>query len=128
MRVRGFHPFEPTNPAMPTDSPFQDWILSDGVFDNVTDSFIRDSPPGNGNTSGVFQHTTVNTGDAASGERTAALNADVIADILAATRAMPSWKACQIEGTSWTGTAEENMQKYVSSIGVQDHNTGLGPK
>jgi len=49
-----------------------------------------------------------------------ALNPDVIADILAATRAMPSWKACQMEGTGWTGTAEENIQKYVSSIGVQD--------
>jgi hypothetical protein len=33
---------------------------------------------------------------------------------------MPSWKACQVEGTSWTGTAQENIQKYVSSIGVED--------
>jgi hypothetical protein len=57
---------------------------------------------------------------ASSGQRTVALNADVIADILAATRAVPSWKARQIEGTSWTGTAEENIKKYVSSIGVQD--------
>jgi len=33
---------------------------------------------------------------------------------------MPSWKACEVEGTSWTGTAEENIQKYISSIGAQD--------
>ncbi|KAF8338519.1 hypothetical protein F5887DRAFT_982643 [Amanita rubescens] len=57
---------------------------------------------------------------ASSSQHTLALNADVIADILAATRAMPSWKACQVEGTDWTGTAEENIQKYISSIGVQD--------
>ena len=37
------------------------------------------------------------------------LNDNVIADTLTATRAMPSWKACEIEGTSWTGTAEENI-------------------
>jgi hypothetical protein len=47
------------------------------------------------------------------------LNADVITDILTATCAMLSWKACQIEGMSWTGTAEENIQKY-ASIGTQD--------
>jgi len=35
-------------------------------------------------------------------------------------RAMLSWKACQVEGTSWTGMAEENILKYVSSIGAQD--------
>jgi hypothetical protein len=46
------------------------------------------------------------------------MNADVIAEILTATHAMPSWKACQVDGTSWTGTAQENIEKYVSSIGV----------
>jgi hypothetical protein len=54
-----------------------------------------------------------------SGTRKLELNADVIADILAATHAMPSWKACQMENTSWSGTADENIQKYVSSIGVE---------
>jgi hypothetical protein len=47
------------------------------------------------------------------------LNSDVIVETLAVTRSMPSWKACQTEGTSWTGTAEENIQTYVSSIGVE---------
>jgi hypothetical protein len=128
MRVRGFHPFEPTGPAMP-NGPWQDWILSDGVFDDASGSFKRDSPPDNGDNGNnsfsaqsqlQFQPTTMSTGDATSDGRKVTLNADVIADILAATRAMPSWKACEVEGTSWTGTAEENIQKYVSSIGVAD--------
>jgi len=37
------------------------------------------------------------------------LNVDVIAEILGVTHVMPSWKACQMEGMSWAGTAEENM-------------------
>jgi hypothetical protein len=36
----------------------------------------------------------------------------VIADILAAIHAMPSRKACELKGTSWTGTAEENIETY----------------
>jgi len=32
--------------------------------------------------------------------------------ILTATLEMPSWKACELEGTSWDGTAEENIEKY----------------
>ncbi len=56
---------------------------------------------------------------ASSGTRKLELNAGVIADILAATHAMPSWKACQMENTSWNGTADENIRKYASSIGVE---------
>ncbi|KAI9510834.1 hypothetical protein F5148DRAFT_1374166 [Russula earlei] len=124
MRVRGFHPFAPPIPPMPTNLVWQDWILSDGVFDNVSGSFKRNAPSRNRNTTITAQPqplsplATTIAGGASSGGRTLALNADVIADILAATRAMPSWKACQVEGTSWTGTAQENIQKYVSTIGV----------
>lgn len=124
MRVRGFHPFAPPIPSMPNNPVWQDWILSDGVFDNVSGSFKRNAPLRNLNSTISAQPqplsplATTNAGGASSGGRTLALNADVIADILAATRAMPSWKACQVEGTSWTGTAEENIQKYVSTIGV----------
>ena len=127
MRVRGFHPTKPIEPAMPDDIPWQDWILSDGVFDNATGFFKRDRPRDSGNniysaqSQPQFQPTTTTTGDVSSGERGVPMNADVIADILAATRAMPSWKACQMEGTSWTGTAQENIERYVSSIGVTDH-------
>ncbi|KAK7467599.1 hypothetical protein VKT23_004652 [Stygiomarasmius scandens] len=32
--------------------------------------------------------------------------------ILAFSRESPSWKACIVEGTSWEGTAEQNIEKY----------------
>jgi hypothetical protein len=124
MRVRGHNPFQPVVHDVPDNLPWQDWVLSDGVFDNISGSFKREKPPRkpNNNTSAQaqlqFQPMTTSAGGAPSGRRTLALNADTITDILAATHAMPSWKACQMEGTSWTGTAEENIQKYVSSIGV----------
>jgi hypothetical protein len=119
MRVRGFHPFQPIVPTIPDGIPWQNWILSDHVFDNASDSFKRDRPPPNRNNSVSAQaQQPFHPDGASSTQRTLALNANVIADILAATHAMPSWKACQVEGTSWTGTAEENIQKYVSSIGV----------
>ncbi|KIL67606.1 hypothetical protein M378DRAFT_9375 [Amanita muscaria Koide BX008] len=41
MRARGFHPFAPSNPDMPEDSAWQDWILSESVFDDVSHSFKR---------------------------------------------------------------------------------------
>ncbi|KAI0252307.1 hypothetical protein BJV78DRAFT_1124842 [Lactifluus subvellereus] len=126
MRVRGYHPFEPTVPIMPDEVPWQDWISSDGVIDSASGSFKRDKRRGNPNNNTSSQQqpqsqpTTMSAGGASSGGRKVELNADVIADILAATHAMPSWKACQMEGTSWAGTAEENIQTYVSSIGVED--------
>ncbi|KAF9476074.1 hypothetical protein BDN70DRAFT_952691 [Pholiota conissans] len=99
-------------------------IFSDGAFDNVSGSFNYVSPPGNEDNGNVistqslsqFQPTTMSIADASSGPRRLALNAEVAADILAATCEILSWKVCQIEGTSWTGMAEENVKKYVSSI------------
>jgi len=98
------------------------------VIDNASGYFKRDSLPDDGNdgTSTPAQpqppngFTTMNVGGSSSGERALELNENVITDILAATRAMPAWKACEMEGTSWTGTAAENIEKYVSSIGTQD--------
>jgi len=127
MRVRGFHPFQPTAPPVPVDGPWQDWISSDGVFDNESESFRRDEPAGgsdNGNFSGPTQLQSQSTmGATSSGENMRTLpplNSDTIDAILAATRASNSWKACVMEGTSWDGTAEENIQKYASNIGI-DH-------
>jgi len=124
VRVRAFHPFQPAAPDLPINPPWQDWMVSDSVLDSAPESryFIRESPPA-GDYSGAsqFQPPVTEGGGASGGGGMAlALNADVIADILAATHSMPSWKACEVEGTSWTGTAEENIQKYVSSIGVED--------
>jgi hypothetical protein len=47
MRVCGFHPFQPVVLSVPDDMCWQDWTLSDQVFDNASDSFKRDSPPPN---------------------------------------------------------------------------------
>ncbi|KIY45925.1 hypothetical protein FISHEDRAFT_48249 [Fistulina hepatica ATCC 64428] len=117
MRVRGFHPFRPVAPEIPADgSLWQDWILLDGVFNNVSGSFNRDSPPCSGNNSVFaqpqpqFQAATTSAGGASSGVRKLPpLTEDVIADILAATRAMPSWKACEEEGMA--RHRGENTQK-----------------
>ncbi|KAF7977926.1 hypothetical protein HWV62_1987 [Athelia sp. TMB] len=121
MRVRGYHPFAPTDPLVPGNYPWQDWILTDGVFDDASGLFKRDSPSGNHN-SGFLplqtQHTTANAGGNA--DSGLALNENVIADILAATRAGASWKACVIEGTNWAGTTEDNIQKYVSSVDINE--------
>jgi len=127
MRVRGHNPFASVVHNLPDDIPWQDWILSDGVFDNTSGSFNRIKPPRNRSSNNSasaqaqlqFQPTTMNVGDTST-RRVVEMNADVISNILAATYAMPSWKACQMEGTRWTGTGEENIKKYVSSIGVQE--------
>ncbi|KAF8555655.1 hypothetical protein OG21DRAFT_1460685 [Imleria badia] len=120
MRVRGFNPFQPIDPSLPHDLVWQDWILSDGEFGN-TDTVSSDrSPSGNQSAQPLQQVQLMPTVSGHTGGRRLALNAGIISEILAATRAVPSWKACQVEGTSWTGTAEENIQKYISDIGVQD--------
>jgi hypothetical protein len=129
MRVRGFHPFQPLAPNILDGTPFQDWILR-GVFNHASGSFNRDSPPvghrGNHDSRQSelrIQPTAESAGAASSGGHALVLNNDVVAEILAATRAMPSWRACVMEGTSWTGTAEENIEKYASLTGTQDKDT-----
>jgi len=123
MRVRGFRPFEPISPAISHDVSWQDWISSRGVFDDTAGSFNRAPLPDNGNDnnggSAQPQLPMTSAGGGSSVGLTVDLNPDVIAEILSATRSMPSWKACEMEGTSWSGTAEENIEQYVSSIGVE---------
>jgi hypothetical protein len=121
MRVRGFNPFYPIDTDVANEGTWQDWVYSEGVFDDLSGSFKRAGPPSNANLANSqiqFNPTTACADAVSPGRRRIVLNAGAINDILAATRAMPSWKACQIEGTSWTGTAEENIEEYVSSIGV----------
>ncbi|KAF9069827.1 hypothetical protein BDP27DRAFT_1324666 [Rhodocollybia butyracea] len=33
---------------------------------------------------------------------------------------LPSWKAANIEGQSWEGTSEENIQRYKATVGISD--------
>jgi hypothetical protein len=43
MRVRGFQPFIPISLVILYDIPWQNWILSDGVFDPISGTFNRAS-------------------------------------------------------------------------------------
>ncbi|EJD07262.1 uncharacterized protein FOMMEDRAFT_149776 [Fomitiporia mediterranea MF3/22] len=124
-RVRGFNPFSPVDPELPDDPEWQDWILSEGVV-NESGSFNRDPPPSNSNTNDAsspqspqLQHTAAGASGRSSGTRRLVLNDDVIAEILAATHASLSWKACVMEGTSWDGTGEENVRKYMDTVGIE---------
>lgn len=117
MRVRGHNPFQITNPDVPDNNSinWQEWITTRGVWDNTGGHFHRRRPHGSG-APGQSQSLAMDDGGgpSAGGAQHLELNEQVIADILAATRAMPSWKECDTEGTRWTGTAEENRLKYLS--------------
>lgn len=121
-RVRGPNPFQPIIPAIPTKITWQDWIASSGAYDNKT-GFRRDSPEPPDNSNNIsqfpalqFLHTSTSGASTSTG-MLQALDNDVVAEILAATRAMPSWKACELDNMSWDGTAEENTKKYLDKSG-----------
>jgi hypothetical protein len=122
MRVRGYHPFRNTCPYVPDDNAidWQDWVKTTGILDDTGSHFRR-----HGHGRGAPKQpqmpsiTPINTSggggeSSARGTRRLELNEKVVEDILAATRAMVSWKECGMEETRWTGTAEENRQKYLS--------------
>ncbi len=121
-RVRGFQPFSPVAPDIPNDITWQDWVLSGGVLkSDGTGLFQRDRLASGTNTTlqplAQIQPQTAAVGGT---HPLPALGENVITEILAATRASLSWKACQMEGTSLTGTAEENRQKYNNNIGTAE--------
>ncbi|PPQ89862.1 hypothetical protein CVT25_004760 [Psilocybe cyanescens] len=43
MRVHGIHPFQTINPEV-SDGGWQDWIYSEGVFDDLSNSFKQNNP------------------------------------------------------------------------------------
>jgi hypothetical protein len=119
MHVCGYRPFHDTSPDVPNDNAinWQDWVITSGVWDNTESQFRCHGLHTSGAPELPQKPSMITSGGgepSASGTRCLELNEKVIADILAATRAMPSWKECEMEGTSWTGTAEENTQKYLS--------------
>ncbi|KAF9458123.1 hypothetical protein BDZ94DRAFT_1174250 [Collybia nuda] len=126
MRVRGLHPFSTPQVDIPENILWQDWITAGGFCNEATSTLKRDAPLGQEAPSQLQQfNTTVDTGGVPSSGLQLTSKDEVIAEIFAATRASPSWKACQIEGTSWAGTAEENTEKYISEIGVSDDEDGF---
>jgi hypothetical protein len=94
MRVRGFRPFRPTEPLIPDDITWQDWITSSGIYDSTSDSFIRDETGDNHNhnNGNSLQPTRTQT-ENGGGYAIPPLNEVVIEDILAASHAMPSWNS-----------------------------------
>lgn len=133
MRVRGFHPFQSTVHQIPDVIQWQDWIYSSGVLrSDPNEGLFKTERPArlaSAHTPSslpprILQCST-QSGDVESIPSQGpgpvlGLNNDVIAEILAATRASASWKACQMEGTSWEGTAEENRAKYMSLFPEED--------
>ena len=126
MRVRGFHPFTPIQPPIGSNPPFQEWISRLGIYDNSKGAFLREKPTGSGRGGSgggkidiPFGTTTGQSPqEAPEGQILLDLNRNTFMEILAATRAMPSWKACVAEGLSWDGTADENIEKYVANVGI----------
>ena len=117
MRVRGYHPFHNITPDVPGNDAINwpQWVITDHVWDNSRGHFHRGELRGSPGLSQTLSTTPITTsGGSGSGTQPPEFNENVTADILAATRAMPSWRECVLEGTSWTGTAEENRKKYLS--------------
>ncbi|KAK7037329.1 hypothetical protein VNI00_011320 [Paramarasmius palmivorus] len=77
MRVRGFHPFRPISPDMPDDVPWQDWIVSGGVFDDASGSFKRVKQTSGTTPPSQLQQGTSATNTAPSTTRTLGLDANV---------------------------------------------------
>jgi hypothetical protein len=114
MRVRGFHPFFNSDLSdEELEVHWQDWIQSRGVLSDdkaPNGQYFKRNSDGPMSLSNQSSLSTV----MGSGGGRMALNNDVIAEILAATRAMPSWKACELENTSWVGTADDNIKRYMA--------------
>jgi hypothetical protein len=127
---------------------FQDWIVNGDVVNDEggrSFSFKRKAPPSGpaGQSSNVQAPTTTQatqtSGPAAgqplnaqmstttqvastSGSQTITImppTADLVEELMAYQRTMPSWKACQREAMGWEGTGEENTKKYIENIGVE---------
>ncbi|KAH9915442.1 uncharacterized protein BXZ73DRAFT_54282 [Epithele typhae] len=127
-RVRGRYPFRNTTPDCPDDIKWADWISSTGILrtDGGPGHFARPSPPRP--TRRTPARTAQLPAPMASGSGGMSESStsrplphinDAIADILAAQRKMPTWRACTLENTSWDGTADENIEKYVATVGLE---------
>ena len=123
IRVRARYPFCETIEVSET-IPWQDWILLENrLRSDVAGSYFNHQPVSTPPSSSVQpqqqQFSTQTSGTLSQGI-ILGLNDDVIAEILAASRASLSWRACQMEGTSWDGTADENRAKYMSLFGAEN--------
>ncbi|KAL1669831.1 hypothetical protein GGG16DRAFT_60484 [Schizophyllum commune] len=113
-RVRGFQPFSEPSPLLPKVISWPDWILSRDILQPGADGslFRREGPPRRFYQDKTNRPSPVDINGLSGSKGALALNNDVLAKILAATRESASWKSAVVENTSWDGTAEENVKKY----------------
>jgi hypothetical protein len=114
--------FYQPSPTVEITSGWQDWIVNDSVVNEVDGqpfSFKRERkaparPP-------TLSRASPLTDAAPSGSRNVLMppTADLVEELLAYQRTMPSWKTMQQENMGWEGTAEENIKGYVESVGVE---------
>ena len=127
MRVRGFNPFQPTTVEVAPDLPWQNWILATDVYDFSNGVFKRDAGPDQFDAPGIAPpsagpmprelSTATTTAPSTRMIVIGPPDAQVIDNVLTSMHQMPTWRAGTLEGMSWEGTAEENVQKYITYAG-----------
>jgi hypothetical protein len=122
--VRGRNFYQPT-PNLEVTNDSQDWVINGGVLneeDGQSFSFKRKTPTSGpaGQSWNVQASTTTQAAQTSgppagstSGSRIVIMppTADLVEELMAYQRTVPSWKALQREAMGWEGTAEENMKK-----------------
>ena len=113
-------------PDLEVTNGWQDWLVDKGVVSENPDgafTFKRDAPTSRAPAAPTTQSSCLqasSTTAGPSGSRTVIMppTADLVEELMAYQRTMPSWKAWEKETMGWEGTAEENKKKYVENIGV----------
>jgi hypothetical protein len=112
IRVRAHNPFRPPMRDFIDPETWQKWITTSGVLN----TFMTPDRPGlflkKGDSRRDRQNTEGSINFPPAIGSTLGIKKSTVDEILAATRSSASWKACEMEGTSWKGTAEENIAKY----------------
>ncbi|KAH9918294.1 uncharacterized protein B0H18DRAFT_882859, partial [Fomitopsis serialis] len=128
-RVRGFWPFRSPTVDILSPVPWQDWLLSREIIDSeenirhegragpVASTYVHAPGPTMPLPFPAFP-ACVDPVLLVTGMHTIPPpTTDFVALVLAAAQSMPTWRACQIEGQSWEGAAEENITKYQHAVG-----------
>ena len=134
VRARAFHPFVDGRFDIPAPIQFQDWIFKEGYVadDGTLMHKHKSSRPAQIDPTATPMHPVPGLGPAGDSSATqtdsqerpgqqpsqlAYIDQADVAKILAATHQMFSWRACMMEGTDWSGTTEQNVQKYNELFG-----------